>query len=47
MKPDEEFEMHLTLKNWREIQRFQGFVLFTFTNLRTVISGEMSFVFTA
>ena len=42
---DEEFQMRLTLKNWREIKRLQDYVLFTFTNERTVISGEMSFIF--
>ncbi len=39
------FQMRFTLKNWREIKRMEDFLLFTFTNERTVISGEMSFVF--
>ena len=43
--PGDEFEMRLTLKNWRQIRRFHDFILFTFTNERTVIGGEMSFVF--
>lgn len=42
---DEEFCMRLSLKNWREIRRLHDFILFTFTNERTVISGEMSFVY--
>lgn len=45
VRPGEEFRMSLVLKNWKEIKRFQDFILFTFTNQRTVISGEMSFVF--
>ncbi len=43
----DEFEMRFSLKNWREIKRIDDFILFTFTNKRTVISGEMSFVFKA
>lgn len=43
--PGVEFPMRLVLKNWREIRRLHDFVLFTFTNERTVISGEMSFVY--
>jgi len=39
-----EFETRFTLKNWREIKKINDFILFTFTNERTVISGEMSFV---
>jgi len=39
------FVMRLVLKNVREIRRLDEFILFTFTNKRTVISGEMSFVF--
>ena len=39
------FEMRFTLKNWKEIRRLEDFLLFTFTNARTVISGEMTFVF--
>ncbi|MFH1456485.1 MAG: hypothetical protein ABIF17_00005, partial [Patescibacteria group bacterium] len=41
----ETFKMRFILKNWREIKRIDDFILFTFTNKRTVISGEMSFVF--
>lgn len=41
------FAMRFSLKNWREIRRIRDFILFTFTNERTVISGEMSFVFEA
>ncbi|MEI6144184.1 MAG: hypothetical protein WCP91_01140 [Candidatus Berkelbacteria bacterium] len=41
----EDFVLRLCLKNAREISRFdKGFLLFTFTNEKTVISGEMSFV---
>ena len=41
----EEFVLRLCLKNAREISRFdKDFLLFTFTNEKTVISGEMSFV---
>ena len=39
------FRMQLVLKNFREIRRLQDFILFTFSNKRMVISGEMSFVF--
>lgn len=40
-----EFVLKLSLKNAREIKRFEkDFLLFTFSNERTVISGEMSFV---
>jgi len=42
---DEEFIMKLVLKNFREIKSLQDFILFVFSNTRTVISGEMSFVF--
>jgi hypothetical protein len=42
---DEEFIMKLILENFREIRRFEDFILFTFSNERTVISGEMSFIF--
>lgn len=42
---DTPFVMRLRLSNWRQIKRFGDFLLFTFTNERTVISGEMSFVF--
>lgn len=45
VKRDEIFQMELILKNFKEIKRLQDFILFTFTNKRTVISGEMSFVF--
>ena len=39
------FEMELNLRNIRVIRRLQDFIIFTFANKRTVISGEMSFVF--
>ena len=39
------FEMTLHLKDWRVIKRMSDFVLFTFENDRTVISGEMSFIY--
>lgn len=45
VKRNESFKMELILKNFREIKRLQDFILFTFTNKRTVISGEMSFIF--
>lgn len=38
------FPMRLCLKNWRELRQLQQSVLFVFTNERTVISGEMSYV---
>ena len=41
----EEFTMELHLLNFHEIKRLNDYVLFTFKNIRTVISGEMSFVF--
>jgi hypothetical protein len=41
------FEMTLHLKDWRVIKRLDDFVLFTFENDRTVISGEMSFIYVA
>ncbi len=44
-KKDEEFEMELSLKNFREIKNLKDYILFNFSNKRTVISGEMSFVF--
>ncbi len=40
-----EFEMELNLKNARVIRSLHDFIIFTFTNKRTVISGEMSFVY--
>ena len=41
----EEFTLRLCLRNAKEIKRFDNdFLLFTFANERTVISGEMSFV---
>ena len=43
----EQFRMRFSLKNWKEIKRIRDFILFTFVNERTVISGEMSFVFEA
>ena len=39
------FEMILELTDFREIRRLTDFVLFTFKNKRTVISGEMSFAY--
>ncbi len=45
VEKDAKFKMRLVLKNFREIKRLQDFILFTFANTRTVISGEMSFVF--
>jgi hypothetical protein len=39
------FVMKLTLQNVREIRRMGDFLLFSFTNERTVISGEMSFIY--
>ena len=42
---DEEFVMKLILKNFREIKRLQDLILFTFSNEKIVISGEMSFIF--
>lgn len=41
----EVFEMTLQLTDFRELKRLQDFILFTFANKRTVISGEMSFVY--
>lgn len=41
----ESFKMDLVLKDVREIHRLQDFILFHFANLRTVISGEMSFIY--
>jgi hypothetical protein len=42
----EEFVLKLSVKNAREFRRLgTDFILFTFTNERTVISGEMSFVY--
>ena len=38
------FEMELSLVDFRVIKRGRGFVLLTFRNERTVISGEMRFV---
>lgn len=45
VKKDESFDMELVLKNFREIKRLQDFIIFTFSNNRTVIQGEMSFVY--
>lgn len=39
------FHMTLCLTDFKEIRRLQDFVLFTFANKRTVISGEMSFIY--
>ncbi len=44
-KRGEEFEMELSLKNFREIKSLKEYILFTFSNKKTVISGEMSFIF--
>src|SRR4030042_595024 len=42
----QQFVLKLSIKNSREIKRLgKDFILFTFTNEKTVISGEMSFVF--
>ena len=41
----ESFEMTLELTSFKEIRRLTDFVLFTFKNRRTVISGEMSFAY--
>lgn len=42
---EEMFQMTFQLTNFKEIKRLQDFILFTFVNKRTVISGEMSFIF--
>jgi len=43
---NEEFVLRLSIKNAREIKRLStDYVLFVFANERTVISGEMSFVY--
>lgn len=43
---DAKFSLKLSIKNAREIKRLgKELVLFTFTNTKTVISGEMSFVY--
>ena len=44
-KRGERFEMELSLKNFCEIKSLKDYILFTFSNKKTVISGEMSFVF--
>ncbi len=44
-KRGENFEMELSLKNFREIKSLKDYILFNFSNKRTVIGGEMSFVF--
>ncbi|MEK7552222.1 MAG: hypothetical protein AAB534_02280 [Patescibacteria group bacterium] len=44
---DVPFEMTLDLKDVREIKRLGDFIIFSFANQRTVISGEMSFVYTS
>ena len=41
----EPFNIQLTITNARRIRRMGDYVIFTFENGRTVISGEMSFVF--
>jgi len=43
---DEVFVLRLHIKNVRTIKRLdRDYILFTFSNERTVISGEMSFVY--
>lgn len=42
---EEIFQMTFQLTNFKEIKRLQDFILFTFVNRKTVISGEMSFIF--
>ena len=44
-KKDEAFKMILELKNIREIKSLNNSLLFVFSNKRTVISGEMSFIY--
>jgi hypothetical protein len=44
-KKDEGFKMILELKNVREIKNLNNSLLFVFSNKRTVISGEMSFIY--
>ena len=44
-KKDETFKMILELKNVREIKSLNNSLLFVFSNKRTVISGEMSFIY--
>lgn len=44
-KRGQAFEMELALRDFRLIRRLQDFIIFTFANKRTVISGEMSFVY--
>ena len=41
----ENFKMTLKLVDYKEIHRFGDFVLFSFVSDKTVISGEMSFVY--
>lgn len=45
IKRGDKFVMELSLKDFREIKRLGDFIIFTFANKRTVISGEMSFVY--
>lgn len=44
-KKGESFLMELILKDFKEIKRLDDYFLFVFANRRTVISGEMSFVY--
>ncbi len=44
-KKDESFKMILELKNVKEIKSLNNSLLFIFSNKRTVISGEMSFIY--
>lgn len=45
MSKGEVFEMTLELTDFKELKKLEDFILFTFKNRRTVISGEMSFVY--
>lgn len=44
---EEPFTMTLELVDFRSVRRVTDFVIFSFKNHRTVISGEMSFVYAA
>jgi len=44
-KKNEKFKMLLELKNAKEITSLNNSLLFVFSNKRTVISGEMSFIY--
>jgi hypothetical protein len=45
MSKGETFKMTLQLTDFKELKRLEDFILFTFANKRTVISGEMSFIY--